>query len=159
MPVLPVLDAIALKTTSMFEKAFPSSVAVRPGFGVPRSAFGRWQGAAAPRVDARVLQRGGDALRAVEWGELTARLKAARDLRLMLRTQMQAPIEAIGASFGDAAASYFALLDDSEPDVNSGALDQSKPFRGNQADSHTNRPEDDADCTPIVARGDVRETQ
>lgn len=143
----------------MFEKAIPASVTVSPGFGVSRSASARWQGAASSRLDARGMRRAGDALRAVEWGELTARLKAARDLRLMLRTEMQAPIEAIGASFGDAAASYFALLDDNEPDVNPDALEQSKPFGASQVYSDTNRPEDNADYTPAVARGDVRETQ
>ena len=43
-------------------------------------------------------------------------------------TQEQPAIEQAAASFGDAAASYFALLDDSEPGVNLDALGQSKAF-------------------------------
>ncbi|WP_354326908.1 hypothetical protein [Porphyrobacter sp. MBR-155] len=65
-------------------------------------------------------------MRAVEWSEITARLNAARDLRLLLRNEVQALIEGSAASFGDAAASYFALLEDNEPDVNHDALEQSK---------------------------------
>lgn len=143
----------------MFEKAIPAAATVRPGFGVSRSASARWRGLSSSCLDPQGLRRAGDALRAVEWGELTARLKAARDLRLMLRTETQAPIEAIGASFGDAAASYFALLDDSEQGVNPDALEQSKPFGASQVGNDTNRPEDNADYSAAVARGDVRETQ
>lgn len=80
----------------------------------------------AARVAARPARRAGDALRAVEWSELTARLNAARDLRLLLRTETRAPIEAVAASFGDAAASYFALLEDSQPNINPDALGQMK---------------------------------
>ncbi len=65
-------------------------------------------------------------MRAVDWSEITARLNAARDLRLLLRNEVQSLIEGSAASFGDAAASYFALLDDNEPDINLDALGQSK---------------------------------
>ena len=64
-------------------------------------------GGAAPlgeRFDSRPARRAGDALRAVEWSEITARLNAARDLRLLLRSESQGRIEAVAASFGDAAA-------------------------------------------------------
>lgn len=81
---------------------------------------------AGTRFDGNLARRAGEALRAVEWSELTARLNAARDFRLLLRTESRAPIEAAAASFGDAAASYFALLDDNEPDINPDALGQSK---------------------------------
>ena len=53
-------------------------------------------------------RRAGGALRAVEWSELTARLNAARDLRLLLRTESQAPIGAVAASFGDAVLAHVA---------------------------------------------------
>lgn len=92
----------------MFEKAKPFA------------AGGAFDGD--PRFAGHPARRAGDALRVVEWGELTARLNAARDLRLLLRTESQAPIEAVAASFGDAAASYFALIDDHEPAVNRDGL-------------------------------------
>ena len=56
----------------------------------------------------------------------TARLNAARDLRLLLRSESEGRIEAVAGSFGDAAASYFAMILDNEPDVNLEALDCSK---------------------------------
>jgi hypothetical protein len=157
MAALPVLDAIALMTNTMFEKAHPVSDCFSPGLGASRLLSDGASGASSARFAPRGPRRTGDALRAVEWHELTARLKAARDLRLLLRTEGQAPIEAIGASFGDAAASYFALLDDSEHGVNPDALEQSKPFHDSQADSDTNRPDENAVKAPVVARGDVRE--
>lgn len=51
---------------------------------------------------------------------------AARDLRLLLRSESEGRIEAVAGSFGDAAASYFAMILDNEPDVNLEALDCSK---------------------------------
>ena len=101
----------------MFEKAKPQPA----HFVAPERdpATGNASGRFAAR-------RGGDALRALEWSELTARLNAARDLRNLMRSDSQAPIEAAAASFGDAAASYFALLDHDEPDFNLDALGQWK---------------------------------
>ena len=96
---------------------------------------------AAPVTGERFARRAGDALRAVEWSELTARLNAARDLRMLLRTEAQAPIEAVAASFGDAAASYFALLDDGEPGVNRDALGQSKALGAKITQDSANRPD------------------
>jgi hypothetical protein len=130
MAVLPDFDALGLEGAMMFEKA--KSLTARPA-GVPSglSAEERAllrataQGGGAERFAPRQARRNGEALRAMEWSELTARLNAARDLRLLLRTENQAPIEAAAASFGDAAASYFALLDDSEPVINPDALGQS----------------------------------
>lgn len=69
---------------------------------------------------------GGNALRAIEWGELTARLGAARDLRLLMRRDSRLNIEATAASFGDAAATYFRAIEDSERVVNPDALEASK---------------------------------
>jgi len=115
----------------MFEKAKPFN-----------ASHGR--SAAPPTVQERLAspaaRRGGDALRALEWSELTARLNAARDLRLLLRTESQAPIEAVAASFGDAAASYFALLDDDEPGVNPDALAQSKALDATTGSCDAKRP-------------------
>ena len=78
--------------------------------------------------------RGGTALRMIEWGELKARLNAARDLRLILRHDVRGNIEANGSSFADAAANYFRTRDNPaetepkqyEPDVNPIALGGSK---------------------------------
>jgi len=94
------------------------------------------------RIANRPARRAGEALRALEWSELTARLNAARDLRLLLRTESHAPIEQAAASFGDAAASYFALLDDSEPGVNPDALGQSKALGAKVCSGEAKRPDD-----------------
>ncbi len=160
----------------MFEKAKPVPASQRPLVG------NRWTEArtrsrvAAPvgdgerfearvetraeaRAEARQARRAGDALRAVEWSEITARLNAARDLRLLLRTESQAPIEAVAASFGDAAASYFALLDDSEPGVNPDALGQSKALGAINDASNANRSGAATGESPDAGRGDAREMQ
>lgn len=128
----------------MFEKAKPISAS--------HSAFG-----ADERLAGRAPRRAGDALRSVEWSELTARLNAARDLRLLLRTESAAPIEAVAASFGDAAASYFALLDDGEPGVNHDALGQSKAFDARTAQNDANRPDQTEGQNPDASRGDARD--
>ena len=73
---------------------------------------------------------GGDALRAIEWSELTARLDAARDLRVLLRQDARLNIEDAAASFGDAAARYFAALNDGERPVNSDGLEARKASHG-----------------------------
>ena len=70
--------------------------------------------------------RGGDALRAIEWSELTARLNAARDLRRVLRRDTRVNIDATASSFGDAAATYFQSIGESERLVNPDALEPSK---------------------------------
>lgn len=76
-----------------------------------------------------------------------------------MRTESQAPIETVAASFGDAAASYFALLDDSEPGVNPYALGQSKAFGATPDDSNANRLGHTADEPSVTGRGDAREMQ
>jgi len=145
MAVLPDFDVLGLEGAMMFEK--PNS------FNVQRSA--KTGTAASPertrmrpattitsggdeRSANRPARRTGEALRAVEWNELTARLNAARDLRLLMRTESQAPIESVAASFGDAAASYFALLGDDEPGVNPDALEQSKALGANEGSGESN---------------------
>ncbi|QUL37363.1 hypothetical protein [Erythrobacter sp. JK5] len=70
--------------------------------------------------------RGGDALRAMQWSELTARLNAARDLRRVLRRDARHNIASAAASFGDAAATYFESLGNGERAVNPVALGASK---------------------------------
>lgn len=73
---------------------------------------------------------GGDALRLMDWNELTARLNAARDLRHVLRRDARQNIEANGSSFADAAARYFRAREDDERYVNPVALEQPKSSPG-----------------------------
>ncbi len=130
----------------MFEKAKPISApseAPAGGLSAEERALLRAtaMGGGAERFGLRQVRRNGEALRAVEWSELTARLNAARDLRLLLRTESAAPIGAVAASFGDAAASYFALIEDSEPHINPDALGQSKRPGAMVEAASANRPE------------------
>ncbi len=73
---------------------------------------------------------GVDSLRMMEWGELTARLNAARDLRIMLRRDANKAVAGNTGSFADAAARYFRTRDENEPDVNPVALEQFKGSPG-----------------------------
>ena len=98
-------------------------------------------------------------MRAVEWSEITARLNAARDLRLLMRSESQTPIELAAASFGDAAASYFALIDEDEPDINRDALGQSKGLGVMPDNNEANRTGDAADQNAGAAPDDAREVQ
>lgn len=160
MAALPDFDALGLEDGMMFEKAKP--IPARAGAfsgGLAAGEQARTQGFAGAdeRFAGRPARRAGEALRAFEWSELTARLNAARDLRLLLRTESQAPIEAVAASFGDAAASYFALLDDSEPDVNPDGLGQSNAPGANVDASDANRPGGTAGTRSDVPRGAARD--
>ena len=146
----------------MFEKAKPTpmrSDAPAGGLSAEDRALLRAtaKGGGAERFATRPTRRGSEALRAVEWSELTARLNAARDLRLLLRTEGGAPIEAVAASFGDAAASYFALLDDSEPDINPDALGQSKCPGAMVEAVDANRPENANGPRSDAPRGAARD--
>jgi hypothetical protein len=148
----------------MFEKTnlVPASRAASAGALSPDERA-RLRAAAIPqgaeRPESPRQRRLGDALRAVEWSELTARLNAARDLRLLLRTELQAPIESVAASFGDAAASYFALLDDDEPGVNRDDLGQSKVSGAMTVAHEATRSGDAKGSNPDAPRGDAREMQ
>jgi hypothetical protein len=108
-------------------------------------------GGAAPdgeRFESPPARRAGDALRAVEWSEITARLNAARDLRLLLRSESYGRIDVSAASFGDAAASYFAMIEDNEPAINLDALDGSKALDGNECARVTG-------CHAVASGGDA----
>lgn len=164
MTVLPDLDGLALHTVVMFEKSNSVSASARPlatsFWPEERSPVRRHaQAVQSERFESRASRRAGDALRAVEWSEITARLNAARDLRLLLRNESQAPIESVAASFGDAAASYFALLEDSEPDVNLDALGQSKVLGAMFELSDANRSGSAAEDPSDADQGDAREMQ
>ncbi len=77
-------------------------------------------------VRAAGLRRGETALKAIEWCDLSARLEAARDLRLALRHETRRHIEDTAASFSDAAAQYFRTLEQSKQPVNLAALEEHK---------------------------------
>lgn len=148
----------------MFEKANPLSASpqgLAAGLLPEDRLRARRSGPVMPggRSDSPEQRRAGGALRAVEWSEITARLNAARDLRLLLRKESHAPIEAVAASFGDAAASYFALLDDSERDVNPDALGEPKALGATTVISDANRPGRAADYPSGAARDDAKEVQ
>lgn len=70
------------------------------------------------RIPEESTRAEGTALRAFAWSELASRLDAARDLRRELRRYSAFG----GASFSDAAAGYFASLDQGKPGVNPDAL-------------------------------------
>lgn len=72
------------------------------------------------------LRRAETALKAIAWSDLTARLEAARDLRVALRQEARRSISDTAASFSDAAAKYFRALEDGEPLINLGSLEQHK---------------------------------
>ncbi|MEP3052165.1 MAG: hypothetical protein ABJP48_05405 [Erythrobacter sp.] len=74
---------------------------------------------------AMVDARAGEALRAIGWSELAARINAARDLREVLRSDSAQGALTV-ASFGDAAGSYFAAASDCERPVNPIALEARK---------------------------------
>jgi hypothetical protein len=150
MATLPDFDALALSKGMMFEKA--KSLQVPDGV---RGGTSR----AEPGFAGAALRRAGDALRVVEWSELTARLNAARDLRLLLRTESQAPIEAVAASFGDAAASYFALLDHDEPAVNRDALGQWNVPGAKVGHNEAERPGHAEGTSSDAPLGDARDMQ
>lgn len=77
--------------------------------------------------------KGGDALRAIEWRELTARLNAARELRRELRHEAILCAGASGATFGDAAARFLKTVGNGERPVNPDALEGCKASCGNSA--------------------------
>ena len=167
MAVLPDLDALALEAVVMFEKADSVSASLRAPL-MRRAEDGArlhhgGAGAGSERFESRPARRAGDALRAVEWSEITARLNAARDLRLLLRSESQGRILAMAASFGDAAASYFAMIEDNEPAINLDALDSSKALDGKEcareAVRHDAASGDDAERVEDAPGADARVEQ
>lgn len=145
----------------MFEKTHPVSASVSAFAGGlrPEDSLRAHRAPLGDRFDLRPARRAGDALRAVEWTEITARLNAARDLRLLLRNESLAPIEGEAASFGDAAASYFALLDNSEPGVNPDGLEQSKALGRTTVSDAVNTPVLATEYEADAVRGDARDMQ
>ena len=93
-----------------------------------------------------ISARGGDALRAIAWSELTARLNAARELRRELRQEAILCAGASGATFGDAAASFFKTFGEGQRPVNPEALEGCKSSCGN-----------DLETSGVAATGDARD--
>lgn len=91
--------------------------------------------------------RPADSLRQFEWSELTARLNAARDLRLVLRHDSDL-VKENNAGLADAAARYFRTKDDSKRAVNPVALEAGKASHG-----ITIGTEDDALSNGLHRRG------
>lgn len=87
----------------------------------------------------------GTALKAIAWPELTARINAARDLRSVLRRDSSCMV----ASFTDAAAGYFASIDDSgeqgKRPVNPDALEHGKSMLCTKANAESEAVESDRD--------------
>ena len=94
----------------------------------------------------QVPARRGDALRAIAWSELTARLNAARELRRELRQEAILCAGASGATFGDAAASFFKTFGEGQRPVNPEALEGCKASGGN-----------DSETSGVAAKGDARD--
>lgn len=107
--------------------------------------------------------RGGEALRLIDWGELTARLNAARDLRRVLQRDAVLNIEANGSSFADVAASYFRTKDSfdhekdrGKPDVNPVALEHRKGSPG-MIHKHDGLDDKQAQFQGHAVNGDARD--
>jgi hypothetical protein len=144
----------------MFENMKPFLMRAEASFGGMSAAAALRDAARGPDAMRFVGAPGsgaGDALRAMEWGELTARLNAARDLRMLLRNEAQAPIEAVAAIFGDAAARYFALIENDEPGVNPDALGEAKWVCATSANSDANKPGKAPGCQSDAAGGAARD--
>jgi len=88
--------------------------------------------------------QGRGALRAIEWHELAARLNAARELRRELREEAILCAGTSDATFGDAAASLFQSLGNSERPVNPDALEGCKSSCGNPKKLSGSPPRSDA---------------
>ena len=144
----------------MFEKTNPASGHALLG-GASAACANDSRGGAGGATAIRHGTRGGDALRMVEWDELTARLSAARDFRMLLKHEAQRNIEGVAASFGDAAASYFQTIEQCEPDVNLDTLEPSKASCSIPAPLAASRPDADisepANTARDAAAGDARD--
>jgi hypothetical protein len=125
-------------------------------FRVVRKGAATAQGAGESRP--ALARRGEAALKAIAWSDLTARLEAARDLRLALRLDAQRSIADATASFSDAAAKYFRTLEGNQPLLNLGALDDHKgsaPILSGTKSSSAN----DRNAGMLFARDDAKDEQ
>ena len=144
----------------MFEKTQPQPIIASARFASARAVSGDLMvGRAVELPDA--AERRGSALRMIEWGELTARLNAARDLRTLLRRDVNGNIESNGGSFVDAAARYFRAREETEHnerDVNPVVLEQNKGSCGiSGSDEETLLNSRASQDRGYAATGDARE--
>ena len=95
----------------------------------------------------------GALLRRIDWSELTARLKAARDLRRVLRTNN------VGCEgeFADAAARFLNGRDENQTDVNLVGLEQNKGSPRTQLDAKAKDDEATRQTGCAENAGDARE--
>ncbi len=128
----------------MFENGKPVPHARNGDASAPERRFGRVDSASDRTAE---IARAGEALRAIEWSELTARLNAARDLRRELRNDAMLCAGASGARFGDAAASFFKALGTGERPVNPDSLEACKASCGKASIQ-----------AEAAAQGDARDT-
>ncbi|WP_298306305.1 hypothetical protein [uncultured Erythrobacter sp.] len=88
-------------------------------------------------------------MRELEWGELTARLSAARDLRQVLQADMGAENGTKHLGFTDAAAQFFRANSEDERCVNPNALEARKASSGMK-----DKPNREADIDGSFAEND-----
>ncbi|MEL7199457.1 MAG: hypothetical protein AAGL10_14190 [Pseudomonadota bacterium] len=131
----------------MFEKA--SSI-VPPA--IRDNAAGNIMIGAACGTSDAVSRKGSDALRALDWNELTTRLKAARELRVLLRRDIQEPIGTGAASFGDAAARYF------RDELNEAGKEYERPVNLDALEGRKASQSIAANTKGNATTGDARET-
>lgn len=136
----------------MFEESRSFSPLARNASAAPAGKADRRQ------REAGQGRRSDTALRAIAWSDLTARLDAARDLRIALRHDAQRNIGDAAASFSDAAAQYFRALEADQHLVNLAALDEDKVscpiFSGDESTSDVGD-----NSAPLSPRDDAREEQ
>ncbi|MGB3470650.1 MAG: hypothetical protein WBA51_07510 [Erythrobacter sp.] len=131
----------------MFEKSKPVPRAFSGDGFSDELLIGPWVGTIdSPPEEGDDGVRTGEALRAIEWSELTARLNAARELRRELREDSILIAGSSGARFGDAAASFFKALGNGERPVNPNGLEACKASCGNTSEQ-----------AEIAAIGDARD--
>ncbi len=136
----------------MFEKKPPFSDALESGSEQDRVRASDPLVGSEEAAPARV----GEALRSLDWGELSARLGAARDLRIVLQNEAQRNEASHNGGFAQAAERYFRAKDNGKRAVNPVALEQSKgspciTVVGDQASVEKDRERENAKI------GDARE--
>lgn len=98
----------------------------------------------------------GGPLRTIEWGELTARLLAARDLRHVLRRDCERTIGDSAHDFADAAARYFRTKEEGQSNLNPIALEHRKGSPGISAE-RMGHHDNDAKSPGLLTKGDARD--
>ncbi|WP_152553558.1 hypothetical protein [Erythrobacter longus] len=82
-------------------------------------------------------------MRTIEWSELTARLSAARDLRHLLREDMDRKLDTDKLGFATAAAQFFRAIEEDERCVNPNALEARKARAVSHESIESKGPDED----------------